>query len=603
LLALPLAGALLALLQVQCTRCGAETTDVEADRPPEDRGEEVTSPAHGRTWPSPPPDCPTVELDEHEVAEVRVADWIADLPYPGAIGGGRIVADELPAGARWLPDREIIEFRPSFIQGGRTYVARITILSQKYPDPRPLCIRVRDSISPPEPTVISEEPGDGFTLLTLSQTTDDFLDSPGYAGRSFGAVLSVPDHGPREDSLPLRVDLHGFHSPLRGDGVPGYFSLYPHDPENTYWWGYSTNLPAGSPDACEARDYTQRRVLHLLGWVLDQYPGVDPARVWVFGNSMGGAGAATIGLRHARHFAYVDARRGQLVPRNHRPSRARQLAGLWGRPGRLGGETCPSTWDEGDLTAVLRDSREARQQFVSLIHGKDDTVVHFGALLDPSPLTGSSFVDGLRRQRMGHRVIWDEAGHADLDPVMGDLWWSNGWQPVLDDTSYLRSDLAFPAFGACSADDDIGTPAGNGTRERQENRALAGESRVPGDTGWDGDLAGAINRYLRWDSARIVDAPDRLEIPIRAVSGEGQPSPGPGYPPTGDRLADPLPLVVDVTPRRIQSFHLAAGEVVRWSYGNRSGTARAGEDGTVTVRGLEVTEEWRVLSLEREGGG
>ena len=542
-----------------------------------------------------------MELDEQEKGEIRLGDWFPDLPYPGAVGGGRVLVDQLPAGARWDETAGSVTFRPSFIQGGRTHVARVWVLSQENDAPRPLCIRVRDTIAPPDPVVTSSEAGEGFTLLTLSQTTDDFLDSPGNAGRTFGAVLSVPDLA-EEDSLPLRVDLHGFHSPLRGDGVEGFFSLYPHDPDNTYWWGYSSNLPGGRPDDCEAPDYTQRRVLHLLGWVLDRYPAVDPGRVWVFGNSMGGAGAATLGLRHARHFAFVDARRGQLVPRNHRPARARQLAELWGRPGSLEGETCTSAWDAGDLTAVLRDSIEARQQFLSLMHGKDDAVVHFGALIDPSPLTGMSFVETLGRQHVGHRLIWDEAGHADLDPVMGDLWWSNGWQAVLDDTTYLRSDLAFPAFGACAADDEIGSPAGNGTRERHTSKALAGDSRIPGDTGWGGDLAGGLNRYLRWDSTGIVDRPERLEIPIRAVSGDGQPSPGPGYPPTGDRPEVPLPVSVDVTPRRIQSFHMLPGEPVRWTWGHRSGKVVADRDGTVTVRGLDVVEQWRVLVLERLEG-
>ncbi len=550
-------------------------------------------------WPEPPPGCPTVEIDEREPVRILLAEYLVDLPSPARESrAARVVVEDLPPGARWHEAEGGIEFQPTFIQGGRTYVSRVSSLSQEKPWSSPLCIQVRDSVSPPEPQIVDQVAGEGFTRITLSQTTDDFLDSPGHAGRTVEAVLSVPDvEGDRSE--PLRVDLHGFHSPLRGHGISGTFALFPHDPEDTYWWGYSANLPGGRADACEAPDYTQRRVLHLIDWVLRRYPAVDPDRVWVFGNSMGGAGAATIGLRYARHFAFVDARRGQLVPRNHRPARARQLAELWGRPGAMGEDACSSAWDQGDLTAVLRDSFEARQQYLNLRHGKDDAVVHFGALVDPSPLTGLSFVGSLRRLRIGHRVIWDESGHGDLDPVLGEVWWSTGWQAMADPITTLRRDMAFPAFSTCSVDDEIGTSAGNGTRGRDDTTAFAGDSRIPGDTGWDGDLAGAWNRYLRWDSRAIVDRPDRLEIPIRVVDGEGDPPPAPGYPPTGDRLEHPIPVLVDVTPRRIQSFLLQPGEVVRWSFGERKGKAIADDDGTVILPALDVDVEWKVLVLER----
>jgi S-formylglutathione hydrolase FrmB len=60
------------------------------------------------------------------------------------------------------------------------------------------------------------------------------------------------------------------------------------------------------------------------------YPAADPERTYLDGVSMGGAGAMTLGLLHARHFCHVRASFGQAIPRNHRPARLAQLAGLWG---------------------------------------------------------------------------------------------------------------------------------------------------------------------------------------------------------------------------------------------------------------------------------
>jgi hypothetical protein len=102
-------------------------------------------------------------------------------------------------------------------------------------------------------------------------------------------------------------------------------------------------------------------VLRLLEWVLSTYPSADPERVYLEGISMGGAGAMTLGLLHARHFCHVQAFYGQAIPRNHRPSRLAQLSGLWGAPaaGLDDGEGL-AAWDRMDLTRVIAELPEAR---------------------------------------------------------------------------------------------------------------------------------------------------------------------------------------------------------------------------------------------------
>ena len=433
---------------------------------------------------------------------------------------------------------------------------------------------------------------------------DDYLDSPGYAGRSFEARVVIPARASAARRKPVRVHLHGLGGkPYRGSGGGGQFRIYPHDDHNTYWWGYSDQLPGAMPMQGTVPNYTQRRVLHLLEWVLARYPGADAERAYLTGNSMGGAGAKTLGLLFARHFFLVEATVGQAIPRNHRPKRLAQLSKLWGTPAlNLKDHTGTGVWDRMDLTRALRDSAEARDQFIFTKHGKDDRTIHFGAVIQPSPLTGVSLYQALQHYHVGHYAVWDEGGHGNrrLDPVMGSWWWDSGWSRVYHKRSYLRRDLPFPAFSKSAADEDPGSGRGNGSHPWSAASGFAAKVRVPGDTGWGGTLAGALNRFLRWDSARIVDRWDRLELPLRVHSGAGVGATVAGYPSRGDLYAKPLPLSVDVTPRRVRGFVCRPGEQVSWSFGGASGTVTADKTGAVTVPLLQLTTSWTTLRLRRK---
>ena len=123
---------------------------------------------------------------------------------------------------------------------------------------------------------------------------------------------------------------------------------------------------------------------------------------------------------------------------------------------------------------------------------------------------------------------------------------------------------------------------------------------VPGDTGWSGDLAGAYNRFLRWDSTGIVDTEQRFEIPLKVLDGNGKPPPRAGYPSIGNKLDATLPVAVDVTPRRVQRFRCLPGEKVSWSFGGSNGSVQAGPGGEVTVKGLKLDTSWKSLVLTRQ---
>ena len=146
----------------------------------------------------------------------------------------------------------------------------------------------------------------------------------------------------------------------------------------------------------------------------------------------------------------------------------------------------------------------------------------------------------------------------------------------------LRRDLAFPAFSRSSWDGNPGN-GGNGRQPWRNDSGYAGDPKVAGDTGWDGDVAGMLNRSLRWDTRQLVDTHGRFALPLRAVVGPG--------------VTDSP--VVDVTPRRVQRFRCLPGERIRWTFGKASGTVTAAADGTVTVPRLRLGADWTQLVLER----
>ncbi len=265
-------------------------------------------------------------------------------------------------------------------------------------------------------------------------------------------------------------------------------------------------------------------------------------------------------------------------------------------PERSGGL---GVWDLQDLTRVLRDSPEARQQLVFTRHGKDDPTIHFGAVVQPSPLTKRSFYKALEEQRPGHYAIWDEGGHGVDDPVLGAFWSDWGWSRVADPVTFLRRDLAFPAFSSSSANQDPGDGSGNGKQPWRDDEGYAGQVSVPGDTGWSGARAGALNRFLRWDATKIVDTAERLELPLRVLDADGKPPPKAGYPSLGNQLDAALPVTVDVTLRRTQRFTCLPGEQLAWSFAGASGTVAAAADGAVTIPRLKLTTTWATLIVTR----
>lgn len=572
--------------------CAAEETPSAADSEPVDAAADSITDAADVA--PPPTKAPTLAaLTDRTVAE----DELLTVPVV-ATDATHVVATGLPPGARFDATTRTVVFRPDFIQGGLApWTVTLRASNPIGSATTSFRITVTDTIHPPVPTITRNEDLGACRRLTLAIKTDAYTDSPGHAGRTFNAVVVVPKSTITKPA-PVRVYLHGVRGgPNASAGCTSYVTVEPHDPMTSYWWGYSDKLPGGAPTTGTVPPYTARRVLQLVDWA-QRSQGGDPLRTFVTGTSMGGAGALTLGLLWARHFAGVDARWGQAIARNHRPARVATLEKLWGtREANLDDGAGLGVWDRLDLTRALRDEPEAAGQFVFVKHGKDDATIHFGAVTIASPLTKLTFYEALRGHP--HYAVWDEGGHGPADPVMPDGWWDGGWSRIGDATAFLALDRLAPAFSLASHDGDPGDGTGNGKVKWDPSAGFAADVAVAGDTGWKGDLAGAKNRHLRWDASKAVDTEDRVELPLRAFAGTGKPPPRAGYPTIDDQIGAKLPIVVDVTLRRVTRFQPAPGEVLAWSCGAQKGEVTVGADGTFTAPRVELGTDWVTLSFRR----
>ena len=500
----------------------------------------------------------------------------------------RIFVSGMPPGMHWDEVARRFDFRPDFIQGGKSWQVTMEAVDGAESETQIFIVTVNNTIQPPWPTFVSSEDLYGVTKLKMKQVTDDFLDSPGYAGREFTANLAIPTRASATNLLPVRIGLHGFGGSPGTVGRENYFGIAPHDANNTWWTGYNEWLPDGDRTNGSNPNYTQRRVMHLLSYLLENCPGLpaevgacpgaDPDRVVVSGQSMGGTGSLFLAINYGRHFTEILPRIGGTTPHFLSPGQQAGLSSYWGSKevGLPGNDKGTNIWDLYDASRAALNNKDFRNLHFSTISGKNDPVISFDAMVRESPVTGISFLSALQQEGVGHLSAWDQRAHTGQDSPLSADWWN---ELALDATSFLRRDLAFPAFSNGSADDDAGKPNGAG--------------------GYTGTLRGTINRYLRWDSPNIIDTRDQLSIPVKVdIDTTGTP-PDPGYPPKGNYYYGQLPITADVTVRRIQQFQMLPGEAINWRYNGKAGTVSANDDGSVTVRNLEMTTSFTPLVFTR----
>ena len=411
-----------------------------------------------------------------------------------------------------------------------------------------------------------------------------------------GADYAVFTPGPEQcggalpPSLPVALALHpwqgGWYGPPYGGSNWCAYLVVPVDSGESWWFGFAKDHDYRQDESWARDDVvinaTEARVLRMLHDLRRQPPGppVDPARVYVFGHSMGGSGTLALALRYPNVFAaaysskaltrFADAE-GWLGNVQSKwgtvalslPVRSRAPAD-WGR--HLAAQDGESVWVWQDLAQKAADPT-AEAAPLGLAHGLNDSNIRW-------PLHGAPLYPLLDagRKAWGAAITADDHNDGAFRGLPPNLQPGPSGAPFADFT--VRNDETFPAFSAIE-----GEPA----------------SSLTAPTGWHQQLLWSASSTA-WDGPP-VDEVDRWQVSICSIDPAVR----------GAKCGTGSPTTVDVTPRRVQLFSIRAGNEYRWQAmvvaggaALAGGSVAAEADGLVTVRGVPVVPSGIRLVIYRD---
>ncbi|HXX92340.1 MAG TPA: prolyl oligopeptidase family serine peptidase [Planctomycetota bacterium] len=222
-----------------------------------------------------------------------------------------------------------------------------------------------------------------------------------------------------------------------------------------WWWG---GMPASDTELVKRNSGVdlrpvERRVIDTVQWVIQKY-GIDPNRVYLCGNSMGGSGTLGIGMRHGDLFAAIKAN----VP-----------AGIEHVSHRMGfpPQSVPETLKLPDPPVV----------------------VDYSAQNDGWSFGHERLVKSMNDRKYALYFYWGPFGHANNSAAIlstNDLVNSFDWLNV-------RRNEAYAVFTNASS-----------------NSALPWPDHLEDKT------PGQVNAFFRWKT--LADSPERLEMALSLCS-------------------------------------------------------------------------------------
>lgn len=233
--------------------------------------------------------------------------------------------------------------------------------------------------------------------------------------------------------------------------------------ETDWWWG---GLEDDEVVTDENRDKSggelspvEKRVIATVLWTIDHYK-LDPNRVYLCGNSMGGSGTLGIGLRHGDVFAAIKAN----VPAGCRHAAER----MFFPPSEIPpGVTLPDP-------PICVDYSGSNDKW-----SRDHAVLFRGMKERAYPLL----------------AFWGPFGHVNNNEKLEEV---NDLVHRFDWTA-VRKDLAYPVFIDATTDSPIPWPD-------------------PVDEFPKSAPAGQVNAFFRWEN--LSDAPDKMEMLLSLVGKE-----------------------------------------------------------------------------------
>lgn len=310
------------------------------------------------------------------------------------------------------------------------------------------------------PEKTGERVHDGRTLEVYQHGVKEAW---GYAAPHRDTFMVLHPAQPR-DGAPLYVVLHSaghdVHSCVQCTTTPGNHDIY-HAPRDFFalyvdcrankgdwWWGIE-KYKGGEVSP------TEKRVVDTVRWVIGRY-GIDPNRVYLCGNSMGGSGTLGIGMRHGDVFAAIKA---------NVPARVEHVSSRMYFP--------PQTVPAG---VALPDPPVA---------------VDYSAPNDHWSAGHDAFAKAMNERKYALFLYWGPFGHENNDAKIlkvNDLVHSFDWLNV-------RRNEAYPAFTDASSNDPLPWP-----------------DRL------DDTKPGQVNAFFRWKTLR--DTPEALEMSLFLVGAK-----------------------------------------------------------------------------------
>lgn len=443
------------------------------------------------------------------------------------------------------------------------------------------------------PEFPSKLDGKRFPLTVyLHASGHEYFDSgEGYAGANLGFALGFED---RLHMIVKRPDNSGFISLANyiDSGADRGYSYYAGWNSNySPYSAYTTVSPndMGLPKTFDLPQpfetgksvmYGQKQMRFIIEWMLYHTTwsrSMDPERIFFTGASMGG-GALSFGLHNADMATAVDV----TVSRTQVTDAGTDYGGYnpvqWGPvseniplPDSVFGTE--GIYDYLDLGKWVTQHPGLDFPPLRMLNGRNDPNILWPQI--------PQFYAAAQNSRIGLQAYFDSGTHLARDsrfaiPAYPDyLFYFYGGSPQYTFFNHMdlpywnmyryRSDQSYPAFSACSLDDNPGN----------------------GDPS-NGSPIGALNRYTAWDTTTIVDTAIHYEV--------------------GVFLTDPTPsnsATVSITPRRLQAFPHQPGMRVRWRNLDtvsgqtlQTGIVLSDKDGLVTVPGFVISRGLTTLILD-----
>jgi hypothetical protein len=384
----------------------------------------------------------------------------------------------------------------------------------------------------------------------------------GMNAHPFDYLVAVPENV--KNPAPVGIHLHSWG----GNLLEGYAwwnnaekgaillasNQYPYD----WWTGYHEHLfSKNSPKSNKewqhgvVRPFTINRLFSFLAFIdKDSQWKVDLSRTFVAGSSMGGSGSVMLAIRYPEKIAWARSWVGVHIPEES-PQFKGSYAKVWGSPEfKVKFEDGTPVWDYYNNAKYLYAHPEKEMGFITFANGKNDNQIGWGQAV--------KFFKALQETKQPHLFVWGQGGHGQRTVMPG-----NNSERVMP--LDIRTDQLLPAFTRCSLDNDPGN----------------------GDPG-NGDPAGQANQWLYWEDPTLVDTVDRLEMTVA--------------------LMDKAPAqvcTVDITPRRIQQFHVMPGTVLYWKnidiHGHviQNGQIIADAHGVITLEKITVSRQKNKLVISK----